>query len=104
MKKPNTCFRKVLRKTKSAMGKCGTQLRARFGVNEHLNSRDLYTLFEQHEKQVKMYADAFTKLAASEGLPKPNRKALMYKLRRMRPSEMERIYDACSRFGIQNLI
>lgn len=79
-------------------------LRKRFSLNTHSAGCDLVTLIERKEALVAQYADAFIKLARNEGLPEPNRKALVYKLRRMTPSEIERVYDACSRFGVLNLV
>ena len=66
-------------------------------------SADFYTLFMRSERFVKQYADAFIELAKQENLAVPNRKKLLSKLRSMKPDEIERIYDACCRFGIRNL-
>lgn len=79
-------------------------LRRRLASHVHSTGCDLVTLIERKEAIVAAYADAFIELARNEGLPEPNRKKLMYKLRQMSPGEIERVYDACSRFGVLNLV
>lgn len=73
-----------------------------FKITNHTGD-DLVTLIQRKEEMVEKYANAFIELAQKEGIPAPKRKTIMYKLRRMSPGEIERVYDACCRFGIMNL-
>mgnify|MGYP000189402979 FL=1 len=73
-----------------------------FKITNHTGD-DLVTLIQRKEEMVEKYANAFIELAQKEGIPAPKRKTIMYKLRRMSPGEIERVYDARCRFGIMNL-
>ena len=73
-----------------------------FKITNHTGD-DLVTLVQRKEEMVEKYANAFIELAQKEGIPAPKRKTIMYKLRRMSPGEIERVYDARCRFGIMNL-
>ena len=73
-----------------------------FKITNHTGD-DLVTLIQRKEEMVEKYANAFIELAQKEGIPAPKRKTIMYKLRRMSPGEIERVYDARCRFGIVNL-
>ena len=73
-----------------------------FKITNHTGD-DLVTLIQRKEEMVEKYANAFIELAHKEGIPAPKRKTIMYKLRRMSPGEIERVYDARCRFGIMNL-
>ena len=49
------------------------------------------------------YLEAFCKLAENEGL-EYNRKKLAKTLSRFPLSDIERVYDACLRFGLTNML
>lgn len=85
------------------MIRCAKRFAEKFRACFETSGPSLADLIQRKEELVEQYADAFIELARSEEIPEPKRKTIMYKLRQMRPSEIERVYNACCRFGIGNL-
>ena len=97
------CFlHSVIRSTKGFFKRVWAGPYECFKITNHTGD-DLVTLIQRKEEMVEKYANAFIELAQKEGIPAPKRKTIMYKLRRMSPGEIERVYDARCRFGIMNL-